>query len=506
MSEAAIQKVLVIQELVELIVVCTFVRSVPGEPVRSCQTVLALARVNKYFSEIALGQLWSSLDSIQHLLMPWKAPKKPISKPRLPRPKDLNRYVYYSRFVQVLNIYEEPLPLIRALERVDYLAVEFDLNDQLYPHLKKLLIQSERFGDWACYLKLRTGPVTQNLLLSLNPDLPNLVTVKDIGKRCANISTFKLSPAMTSRALFREVIRPALADMSKLEMFKVHLEACGLVDLLETITALPTLRFIHLEISGGAILEPTNGSKYPKTDRRLRLDCETPNPRYFPTILRLSAQFSILYSTIKLVRDPNAKEEQLRAAISSLIQHQPEAQDIYFCDRARPQITKESNMFLSVRTLMVTPELLNALSSSAPLLKVCHLSPYRLPRSNQHMKAKEFLVTLQDIVNFLNRCLRIWDVGIGFDGRKPKIVVTNILPASKSSAAHIHVGGSSIDDVEYVGSILSSLPRLGMAVVMPPDYVVPTLLPTEEEQELWLRVNREYLVHRQCGCNASHVE
>lgn len=162
--------------------------------------------------------------------------------------------------------------------------------------------------------------------------------------------------------------------------------------------------------------------------------------------------------------------------------------------------------FETCGSVMVTPELLNALSSSAPLLKVCHLSPYRLPRSNQHMKAKEFLVTLQDIVNFLNRCLRIWDVGIGFDGRKPKNVVTNVLPESTSSAAHIHVGGSSIDDVEYVGSILSSLPRLGMAVVMPPDYVVPTLLPTEEEQELWLRVNREYLVHRQCGCNASHVE
>ncbi len=91
MSQSAIQTVLLIEELAERIISYTFERPLPRAPAKSCKTLLALARVNRAFSEMALRQLWLSLESVQpllslltpmlqQLLMPWIAKTIPAKK------------------------------------------------------------------------------------------------------------------------------------------------------------------------------------------------------------------------------------------------------------------------------------------------------------------------------------------------------------------------------------------------------------------------------------------
>jgi hypothetical protein len=91
MSQPAASKVLHIQELAERILGYTFERSLRRTPAQRCGTLIALARVNKTLSRLALSQLWLALDSteallsllapkLQDLLMPWKVTRKTQSK------------------------------------------------------------------------------------------------------------------------------------------------------------------------------------------------------------------------------------------------------------------------------------------------------------------------------------------------------------------------------------------------------------------------------------------
>jgi hypothetical protein len=91
MSQPAASKVLHIQELAERILGYTFERSSPHTPAQKCGALIALARVNKTLSRLALSQLWLALGStepllsllapkLQELLMPWKVTKKTQSK------------------------------------------------------------------------------------------------------------------------------------------------------------------------------------------------------------------------------------------------------------------------------------------------------------------------------------------------------------------------------------------------------------------------------------------
>jgi len=121
------------------------------------------------------------------------------------------------------------------------------------------------------------------------------------------------------------------------------------------------------------------------------------------------------------------------------------------------------------------------------------------------MKANEFLITIQHVMDFVGRLTRIFEVGIAFDARRPKDATNQEIPTSASSVAHIHVGGSRIDDVEYVGRLFASLPLMGGALMIPANYLPFTFLPTPEERDLWYRVNGEYLVDRKCECGTNHV-
>jgi len=433
---------------------------------------------------------------------------------------------------------DEPQAMLRTLERTEYLVVEFGLNDQSYPHLKELNVRLERFVNWSRYLALRTGPTTQFLFLTLEPGLTNLGSIKEIGKQWTNLLSFKVATlSKISRQTFRQFLQPVIAELKNLKYFKIHVEGNVVADLLRLLTTLPDLEDIYLAISSGPIVEIKPSAlppPRPYTGKQLMLQCETPYPPYFPTVLKISAELSMFYSTIKLVSDPDANEDLVSNAISSIIKYQPEVQFINFLDREKPIIRRKNNMvyvspdtfplssptimpltqlenltdidFDTCGPVMVTPELLDALASSSPLLRTCHLSPYRLPQSNQHMKSNEFLITLQDVMHFLGRCTRLFDVGLAFDARKPADYTKQAITASPSWVAHIHIGGSRIDDVEYVGELLASLPRMGLAVIMPPDYLVSTFLPTLEEQQMWYQVNARYLVHRECGCGKAHEE
>jgi len=68
MSLVATPKALLIPELVERIVDFTFHRPSSFAPAKDCKTLLALARVNKLLSEVALAHLWLSLDNTDQLV------------------------------------------------------------------------------------------------------------------------------------------------------------------------------------------------------------------------------------------------------------------------------------------------------------------------------------------------------------------------------------------------------------------------------------------------------
>jgi hypothetical protein len=433
---------------------------------------------------------------------------------------------------------EEPQVMLRTLERTEYLVVEFGLNDQNYSHLRQLNVRLERFVNWSRFFALRTGPTTQYLFFTLDPGLTNLGSIKEIGKQWTNLLSFKLATlSKISQKTFRQFLRPVIAELKSLKYFKIHVEGTVVADLLQVLTTLPYLEDIYLAISLGPIIEIAPSAlppPRPYTGKHLMLQCEAPYPLYFPTVLKISAELSMFYSTIKLVSDPNSNEDLVSNAISSIIKYQPEVRFINFLDREKPIIKRTNNMvYISPETyplsspcimpltrlenltdidfdtcgpVMVTPELLDALASTSPLLRTCHLSPYRLPRSNQHMKSNEFLITLQDVMHFLGRCTRLFEVGLACDARKPADYVKQAIPTSPSWVAHIHIGGSRIDDVEYVGELLASLPRMGLVVNMPPDYLISTFLPTLEEQQMWYLVNVQYLVRRECGCGRIHEE
>jgi hypothetical protein len=62
MSQGTSTRVWQIYELAALIIQCTFSRQ-PSKSIQGCATLVALARVNRFLSEITLRDIWKVLDS-----------------------------------------------------------------------------------------------------------------------------------------------------------------------------------------------------------------------------------------------------------------------------------------------------------------------------------------------------------------------------------------------------------------------------------------------------------
>ena len=445
-------------------------------------------------------------------------------------PGDLERYMKYSSYVQILDISNDSDATCQVLEKADRFIFQLRLNDHHFAKLWSLTLTPCRLMESQNYLMIRGN----NVVKSLKVVLDNLVRnswLEAVRWYYSGISTLEIRSmdSIIEGTSLKPDFSIVLDGLVCLQVLKIDVGLDTIYTLLLKIRSLPRLEKLCLRLpedvpedylfSEELALQP---ALQPRTG--LRLEYEGLYGKGLSTILGISSSLSIFYWNVHCISMPVALPEYMETLLRWMTSNYSRVQVLIFSDSLRPlqqvvdnglrrNINPQSALAIKTSTLsllagfsklkalrldtfwgsVLSPELLDTLARSLKLLTSCSFKTYRLIDNERNPIS---FIKLPHVIKFALQCANLRDLAVCCDARESNNPLPDlaIIAESGSKLNVLNVGQSMVDDAEYVVKALrTSLPSLHQVIY--PDLelesgVYTSLLMTRDEMEIWRNVGR----------------